>query len=382
MSLTSDGKVYRGDLVALPMHGEVKLRAEGYRTRDGHVLEWVARLRPELSVTVRSRPEPFPRLSLARRTGSVNSDWRWQSPQPLTVPPMRSRREWWVKSLAYEPGEKEAFRSALVWNPVAGAELIGTVLHCERVVVDLLDDWSKHVLFAPIRTEVETSYRKLFEIADVVTANSEGTVELARRFGRNAILLPNGCDPERFNCEPDRRASGGQRVVGYAGKLSERLDLELVESVASAFPGVRFDFAGPYTAASRASVSSIRTALERHENINLLGDIEYDQLPSLFSGWDMGWVPHRVGEGEVGGDVMKIYEYRASGLPTVITPIIGVDRALPSVRVANGVDETVASIAGVLGRPDEARPRREFSEIPPAMTWKSKTQLLLEYTGL
>lgn len=382
MSLTSDGQVYRGDLVALPMHGEVKLRAEGYRTRDGHVLEWVARLRSELSVTVRSRPEPFPRLSLARRTGSVNSNWRWQSPQPLTVPPMRSRREWWVKSLAYEPGEKEAFRSALVWNPVAGAELIGTVLHCERVVVDLLDDWSKHVLFAPIRTEVETSYRKLFEIADVVTANSEGTVELARRLGRDAILLPNGCDPERFNCEPDRRAPGGQRVVGYAGKLGARLDLKLVESVAAAFPGVRFDFAGPYTAASRASVSSIRKALKRHDNINLLGDVPYEQLPGLLSSWDIGWVPHRVGEGEVGGDAMKIYEYRAAGLPTVTTPIIGSERAPLGVRIANGTDETIARILEVLGNLGGPRPQRDLTSIPPEMTWKSKAQLLLEYAAL
>lgn len=363
------------------MHGEVKLRTEGYRTRDGHLLEWIAALRPDISVTVRSRPEPFPRLRLARRTGAVNTDWNWVSPEPLTLPSMRSRRKWWVNSLKYEARERETYKAALIWNPIAGANLVGSTLQCERVIVDLLDDWSRHIVFQPIRDEVEDSYRKLFEVADTITANSEGTVELAGRFGREAILLPNGCDPERFNDEPDRREPGGQRIIGYAGKLSERLDLDLIESVAAAFPDVLFEFAGPFTTASRASTANIRSTLHRHENIKPLGDIPYSDLPGLSSRWDMGWVPHRVGEGEVGGDAMKIYEYRAAALPTVTTPIIGAQR-VPGVKVADGTGATIAAIRDILGQPDGSRPERQPSVIPQEMTWKSKTELLLDYAGV
>ena len=39
-------------IAAAPMHGEVKLRAEGLRTRDGHLLEWFASLRPSSRVAV------------------------------------------------------------------------------------------------------------------------------------------------------------------------------------------------------------------------------------------------------------------------------------------------------------------------------------------
>ncbi|MFP3467998.1 hypothetical protein, partial [Leifsonia sp. SIMBA_070] len=78
---------------------------------------------------------------------------------------------------------------------------------------DLLDDWTKHYAFESIATEVDEAYRRLFARADAVTANAEGTVELAKRYGRDdVIFIPNGCDPGRFN--PLSSASGAL-TVGY-----------------------------------------------------------------------------------------------------------------------------------------------------------------------
>lgn len=369
------------DLVALPMHGEVKLRNEGYRTRDGHILEWIERLRPELDVTVRSRPEPFPRLSLARRHGRANPAWQWQSPQPLTVPSPGARRKWWVRSLKFEPKKPIRTRAALVWNPIAGAHLLGSVIEADRVGVDLLDDWSVHIAFQPIRQEVERAYERIFELADTITANSEGTVALAARFGREAELITNGCDPERFEQAGDRRAADGPPVIGYVGKLSERLDVELIERTAAALPQVRFEVSGPFAAASRKTVTAIK-ALDRLPNVKVSGNVPYDQLPLRIATWDIGWVPHRLGEGEVGGDVMKIYEYRAAGLPTVITPIIGAHRRLAGVSLAADAEETVAAFDSILGSTDPPRPPRLPVSLDSEMTWKTKSARILQLLGL
>lgn len=365
------------DLIALPMHGEVKLRNEGYRTRDGHILEWIERLRPELKVTVRSRPEPFPRLSLARRRGRANSDWDWQSPEPFTVPSPGARRKWWVRSLKFESKAPIRARAALVWNPIAGAHLLGSAIEADRVVVDLLDDWSLHIAFRPIRREVERAYERIFELADTITANSEGTVALAARFGREAELITNGCDPELFEQAGDRRTPDGPLVIGYVGKLSERLDVDLIEQTATALPSVTFQVSGPFAAASRTTVARIKS-LDRLPNVNVGGNIPYEQLPSVIATWDIGWVPHRLGEGEVGGDVMKIYEYRAAGLPTVITPVIGADRKLPGVSVAADVDETVVAFQQILGSTDSSRPGRQRISLDPKMTWKFKSSRILK----
>ncbi len=366
-------------LIALPMHGEVKLRREGYRTRDGHVLEWIERLRPELDVTVRSRPEPFPRVSLARRHGRISPTWEWQSPQPLALPSPRARRRWWVDSLAHEPSAPVESGAVLAWNPIAAARLVGATIRTDRFVIDLLDDWSIHVALQPIRKEVEAAYRRVFELADAITANSEGTVALAARFGREAELLPNGCDPERFAAPGDRRADGPV-VVGYAGKLSERLDVELIASVASDLPEVRFEICGPYATASAEAARAIR-ALDRIDNVTLAGDVPYAELPTRIASWDVGWVPHRVGRDEVGGDAMKTYEYRAAGLPVVSTPIIGADR-LPGVTVAEGAPGARDALEQILRSAAPARPPRVPLEADPTWTWRHKTERILELLDL
>lgn len=372
---------YDADLVALPMHGEVKLRNEGYRTRDGHVLEWVERLRPELAVTVRSRPEPFPRMTLARRRGRANPDWEWQAPEPLTLPSLRSRRRWWVSSLRFEPTDRVRYRAGLIWNPIAGSHLLGRTVECDRVVVDLLDDWSVHVAFQPIREEVEAAYARVFELADAVTANSEGTVALAARFGREAELITNGCDPERFEGAGDRRREGGP-VVGYVGKLSERLDLELIAGVAARMPDVTFEVSGPYCGADRAANREIRRSLRGRPNVRPGGNVPYEELPERIASWDIGWVPHRTGAGEVGGDVIKTYEYRATGLPVVSTPIIGADRALPGVTIAADVEGTVAELRRILDSGEGPRPDRIPIRLDEATTWRRKSERILELLGL
>ncbi|MBN8868936.1 MAG: glycosyltransferase [Solirubrobacterales bacterium] len=365
-------------LLALPMHGEVKLRQEGYRTRDGHLLEWIGRLRPELAVSVRSRPEPFPRVSLARRHGHANPAWDWQSPQPLTVPPLRAKRAWWVRSLRHEPAAEGSYEAAIVWNPLAGAHLLAGPVHAERVVVDLLDDWSLHIAFEPVRDEVEQAYARIFELADAITANSEGTMRLAARFGRDAELIPNGCDPEKFALPGDRRG-GGKTTVGYAGKLSERLDPELIVKTAAELPEVRFEIAGPFATASRAESRRIRDVLKGPENIHLLGDVPYEDLPNLISAWDIGWVPHRVGAFEVGGDAIKIYEYRAAGLPVLTAAIIGTERAPAGVSVFEGVAGAIARIRRLTGA--DPHPARIPIRLPDNMTWRAKASRLLELAG-
>ncbi len=370
------------DLIALPMHGEVKLRNEGYRTRDGHVLEWIEKLRPGLDVTVRSRPEPFPRISLARRHGRANPAWDWQTPQPLTLPSLQSRRQWWVKSLRYEPTDEVLCRGAVIWNPIAGSHLLGRTLKADRVVVDLLDDWSVHIAFQPIRKEVELAYGRIFDLADAVTANSEGTVALAARFGREAELMTNGCDPDQFEAAGDRRRVDGPLTIGYVGKLSERLDLELIEGVVRQLPEVTFEISGPYCGADRAANKEIRRSLQRHPNVKLGGNVPYEELPSRIASWDIGWVPHRTGAGEVGGDVIKTYEYRATSLPVVSTPIIGADRALPGVTIAGNVEETVAAFRGLFGPDGATRPPRIPIQLDPATTWRSKTERILELLQL
>jgi glycosyltransferase involved in cell wall biosynthesis len=355
------------------MHGEVKLRSEGMRTRDAHLIEWLARIHPA-RIQVVSRPEPWPRLALARarhRRLPIANDVDLVSPEPFVMFPAspRDRRRWWCESVKWLP-TVDPDATVLLWNPIAAAALAQRG-HRGPFVVDLLDDWTIHPLFARLGDEIDEAYRCAFDRADGVLANAEGTIALARRYGRDdAILVTNGVDPERFSTVS--RADGPRTIVGYAGKLGSRLDVDLVVDTATRLCDVQFVFAGPVV--ERRVLRPLRNL----PNVDLLGDVHYDDYPHLLTTWDAAWIPHRVGDGEIGGDVIKTYEYRAAGLPTVSTPIVGADR-LAGVRVVSRTD--MVDCLGQLVQ-QGTRLDREPTEIPREHHWSEKARVLASVAGL
>jgi glycosyltransferase involved in cell wall biosynthesis len=363
-------------LLAYPMHGQRKLLSEGYRTRDGHFIEWFGRRAPGRGVKVVSRPEP--RLltrplpadrAIAAGTHSVETA-TWRLPDP------RDRRRWWQRSAAAYPTipASQADSPAVVWNPfVATAPTPANPFAGKRIVVlDLLDDWSFHYAFASIRDEVEAAYAAAFANATHVTANGAGTADLARRFGRDdVILLPNGCDPERYSTTS---TATGPLTIGYVGKIGRRLDLEGIVDTVTALPEASFVFAGPILDAE------YRPVLESLANVTLLGDVHYDDVPALLQTFDIGWVPHHVGEREVGGDVIKSYEYRAAGLPVLSTPVSGMtERGLDHVAALPMADHVAWLVAQLQAGP---RVSRRVSPLPASTTWESKAATLLDLLGL
>jgi glycosyltransferase involved in cell wall biosynthesis len=365
----------RSSLICYPMHGSRKLLAEGYRTRDGHLIEWFGRLLADRGpVVVVSRPEPALAQVVVRRRTAVSSPvFNTFNISPLSwrIPDPRNKRRWWLQSLDAYPrlGGISEQAPAIVWNPmIALSSQAGAIFNGSRtVVLDLLDDWMKHYAFSSIHEDVTRAYGEAFARADVVSANSEGTVELAERFGRkDVVLLPNGCDPDRFSAVSK---ATGRGTVGYIGKIGRRLDLELVENAARALPELRFVFAGPVLDAE------YRPRLRNLSNVELLGDVHYGRVPDLLSEFDVGWVPHRVGEFEIGGDIIKTYEYRAAGLPVLSTPLIGAgSREIDGIAVCSA-SEHVQWLQNAF----ESRERVERlpCQIPPSATWEAKANYLL-----
>lgn len=356
--------------LAYPMHGQYKLSNEGYRTRDGHIIEWLGRFASasESHVDVVSRPEPMVLAPLRRIRGSVAAGTIANQTLTFRVPSIEPKH-WWVRSArAYPKVDVFGGSPAVVWNPFTAMAPAGRSPFSghRRVALDLLDDWTIHHGFAPIRSEVEVAYRRAFEASSVVFANSEGTLELAHRFGRSdAELMPNGVDPERFSRTPNAH---GPLTIGYVGKIGKRLDAKLIPEVCGAFPDVRFVFAGPFT----DTHDEYKKLLLSLPNVELLGDVFYDDVPALMATFDLGWVPHSVGQGEVGGDAIKIYEYRATGLQVLTAPIIGAGRTLKEGVHVVPADQQVAWFhEAIRGR---ERLERIPANIPDELTWRHKAR--------
>jgi hypothetical protein len=147
----------------------------------------------------------------------------------------------------------------------------------------------------------------------------------------------------------------------------------LIHRTALELPAVSFVFAGPILERSYGSL------LESLPNVRALGDVPYSAIPELLTTFDIGWVPHGVEHGQVGGDAIKIYEYRSAGLPVLTTPIIGtVERPMPEVHVRDAPDHANVLRTLIAGRD---RVPRVLSDIDPALTWRSKAAFILGELG-
>lgn len=291
--------------------------------------------------------------------------------------PKLDPRHWWVRSASsYPPVGRLADVPAVVWNPFAAIapEDRNPFSRSGAVAFDLLDDWTIHYQFGSVRDQVNEAYKAAFDRSSHVFANSEATLDLAHRFGRSdAVLLTNGVDPERFSTESQ---ASGPFTVGYVGKIGQRLNAELISRVCESFPDIRFVFAGYFVDVN----DTYRGLLSRFPNVELLGDVHYEDVPSLMATFDLGWVPHAVGDGEVGGDVIKTYEYRATGLQVLTTPILGAGRRLTEgVHVVPAEEQVEWLRQAANGR---ERLDRIPAEIPPELTWRVKTQTIADAIGL
>jgi glycosyltransferase involved in cell wall biosynthesis len=102
--------------------------------------------------------------------------------------------------------------------------------------------------------------------------------------------------------------------LGYFGVIDERLDLELVATLAAAHPQWAVVMAGPV-------VKIDPNSLPQAPNIHWLGMQPYESLPYLLAGWDLCLMPFALNESTRFISPTKTLEYMAGGKPVVSTPV-------------------------------------------------------------
>ena len=290
----------------------------------------IARLRSPSESPGVDRTARLGRWSASGSPGGVRASLTEVSPGTLVldfavrdlVAPIRRRRGWWFDVFARaEVGAAidEAAKVALgaptdtvAWVPTVAPVLFG---RDGRVRFDALDNWLIHPTLRRHAAEAEAAYATIVPRADRVFASGPASARVLARWRPDVTLLPNGVDPEAFTGPVHRPADlPAPPIVGYAGKLAERIDDELVAAVAEELPDVQFVFVGPVL-----DDGAIR-AMRRLPNVQVLGDRPYRDLPAYLRSFDVAWIPHRVGAGETGGDPIKLYEYWAAGAPSRVHP--------------------------------------------------------------
>ncbi|MBY3318624.1 UDP-galactopyranose mutase [Rhizobium laguerreae] len=215
--------------------------------------------------------------------------------------------------------------------------MFGFARHVDAVAIvyDCMDELA-NFKFAP--PNLKACEQALMASADVVFTGGLSLYEARRDQHDNIHPFPSGVDTHHFHAArcslpvPADQADIPQPRLGYYGVIDERLDLDLVSSVASARPDLSFVFLGPIVKISPDN-------LPRGANIHYLGQKAYADLPAYLSSWQAALMPFALNEATRFISPTKTPEYLAAGRPVVGTQIVDVVRGygdVPGVFLANG----------------------------------------------
>ncbi|HEX2864782.1 MAG TPA: glycosyltransferase, partial [Deinococcales bacterium] len=169
----------------------------------------------------------------------------------------------------------------------------------------------------------------------------------------NAHPFPSSVDVAHFATartplpEPEDMKGIPHPRIGFYGVVDERMDLDLLQTVAQAHPEWHLVILGPV-------VKVAEEDLPRGENIHYLGGKKYKQLPAYLAHWDVAMLPFARNDSTEFISPTKTPEYLAAGRPVVSTAIRDVvrpygDRDL--VLIGRTPEEFIAGIEESLREP-------------------------------
>jgi len=244
-----------------------------------------------------------------------------------------------------------------------------------RLVYDVMDDLSSF-LHAP--EGLRLRQRQLLSAADVVFTGGRSLHRSTLSQRRHAVhLFPSGVEAEHYAASRKLRKPRSQKVAGYVGVVDERVDLELIASLAAELPDWSMQIIGPVAKIDEGD-------LPRLANIEYVGMVAYQELPLRMADFDVALMPFALNQATRAISPTKTLEYLAAGLPVVSTRVPDVlsDYA-DVVHFADTGKEFAAACDEVITQPQADRDRL-VRPIQARQGWdyiaSSMTRLLNEHT--
>jgi glycosyltransferase involved in cell wall biosynthesis len=165
------------------------------------------------------------------------------------------------------------------------------------------------------------AYQECDVIVCVSKALKEIIAELSGVSDEKIYVMPNAVDVRRFNPEehiPKRLFPGF--TVGFVGRLYEwhglNLLLQAITNLRQQAIDISLVVVGDGNA--RGELEHLAKELNISENVRFLGQVEWQNVPSLIAGFDVGYVGNiPLKSGKMYHSPLKIYEYMAMGKPIV-----------------------------------------------------------------
>ena len=285
-----------------------------------------------------------------------------------------------LKRLLDEFFLRNAIERFVLWYYTPMALAFSRHLLAQLIVFDCMDELSA---FAAAPPELRSFEAELLQRAHVVFTGGQSLYEAKRSAHPNVHSVPSSVDVSHFaqartvTNEPDDQAPLGRPRIGYFGVIDERMDLELLASVADARPDWHIVMIGPVVKIDPA-------ALPQRPNIHYLGSKPYSELPRYIAFWNVALMPFARNEATRFISPTKTPEYLAAGKPVVSTSIRDVVRPYGQhglVRIADEPASFVDACEGAMAEVPTLRIAKADAFLKATSwdrTWQKMSDLVTE----
>lgn len=273
---------------------------------------------------------------------------------PLSAPGYSRQQMADLNSLVQQLLEEQELHDYIVWMYTPMAMPLAQELTPTAVVFDCMDELSAFK-FAPV--ELVEREVALMKWADVVFTGGPSLFKAKKHRHSNIHCFPSSVDAAHFrqaltsSDAPDQAHLPHPRL-GFYGVIDERMDLELLDALATSHPDWHIVIVGPVVKISEED-------LPRRANLHYTGQRKYEQLPSYLAGWDVCLLPFARNDSTRFISPTKTVEYMAAGKPVVSTPITDVAEPYGDiVYLGSTPEEFIAACERALSASDEEREAR------------------------
>ena len=202
-----------------------------------------------------------------------------------------------------------------VWLYTPMAMDVARVLGPDLLVYDVMDDLA---MFAFAPAGLVLRQRQALRDADVVFAGGRSLHRGIADQRPSALCFPSGVEPEHYaeaiKLRAARRTRSRRPVAGYVGVIDERIDLDLMSTLAEKLSDWDVHMVGPVAKIDPASLPEL-------PNLIYPGGKQYSELPSVMADFDVALMPFALNEATRSISPTKTLEYLAAGLPVVSTRV-------------------------------------------------------------
>jgi len=248
-------------------------------------------------------------------------------------------QEWLLAQLVSD----HALDDYLLWYYTPMALHFSRQLRPQAIVYDCMDELSA---FRGAPPGIRSAEDELFSRADVVFTGGQSLYEAKKVQHPNVHCCPSSIDRKFFETarvirkEPQDQLTIPYPRLGYSGVIDERMDLDLLGTVAYMRSDWHFVMLGPVVKISPSELPKL-------PNIHYLGSKEYRTLPAYMAGWQVGLLPFARNESTRFISPTKTPEYLAAGLPVISTSIADVVKPYGSKGLVNIADDGNSFVSSV-----------------------------------